>query len=188
MQRDSQKEDSTKSLERRLRVLEDKQAIHDVLMRYCRGVDRGVPDLILSAFHADAVDNHFGVALPFREAVWTIKHPLGGPMQSHNICNELVEICGDVANGETYFLMITRLEHDAKQIDWMLNGRYIDRFERREGEWRIAKRTVVYDTERFDEVEPAPQNFRPAAFTAKAVRGARGAADFSSQVLGKPDR
>lgn len=44
------------AMETRLRLLEDRQAIHEVILRYCRGVDRSDPDLILSAFHDDAID------------------------------------------------------------------------------------------------------------------------------------
>ena len=33
----------TNSIEQRLKRIEDRQAIHDAIMRYCRGVDRGDP-------------------------------------------------------------------------------------------------------------------------------------------------
>ena len=36
----------------------DKQQIHEALMRYARGVDRGDAALICSAYHPDAVDEH----------------------------------------------------------------------------------------------------------------------------------
>ena len=41
-----------------LRQLLDRQAIEDVLFRYCRGVDRGDAALIASAYHPDAIDEH----------------------------------------------------------------------------------------------------------------------------------
>ena len=47
-------------LERRLRSVLDRQEIHDALVRYCRGIDRCDERLVLSAFHADAMDNHTG--------------------------------------------------------------------------------------------------------------------------------
>jgi hypothetical protein len=86
------------TIEGRLRLVEDKQAIHDVIVRYCRGVDRSDPDLVLAAFHDDAIDNHFGVVLPFREAIGTLKAARSGggspPSKTtsmHNICNVLIE-------------------------------------------------------------------------------------------------
>jgi hypothetical protein len=44
--------------ERALQVLLDKQEIHEVLMRYCRGIDRCDAELLRSVYHADAVDDH----------------------------------------------------------------------------------------------------------------------------------
>lgn len=41
-----------------LQELLDRQAIYDVMMRYCRGVDRFDADLITSAYHPDARDDH----------------------------------------------------------------------------------------------------------------------------------
>jgi hypothetical protein len=176
------------ALEKRLRLLEDRQAIHDVILRYCRGVDRSEPDLILSAFHDDAIDNHFGVVLPFREAIATLKAARSGDSPSnttsmHNICNLLIELDGDVARCESYLIVIVRIPKDGGDIDWLHAGRYVDRFERRNGEWRIAYRTVVYDVERFDEVVPAPVGLSQASYLNNAVRGKRGSGDFSYEIF-----
>ena len=50
-----------KDIEGMLRILVDKQEIHEALMRYCRGVDRGDERLTLSVFDEGARDNHHGV-------------------------------------------------------------------------------------------------------------------------------
>jgi hypothetical protein len=175
-------------IEARLRLVEDRQAIHDVIVRYCRGVDRSDPDLVLSAFHDDAIDNHFGVVLPFREAIGTLQAARSGSPPSkttsmHNICNVLIELDGDIARCESYVIVIVRIPQDGGAIDWMHAGRYVDRFERRNGVWRIAHRTVVYDLERFDEVVPAPAGLSQARYLEKAVRGKRGLGDFSYEIL-----
>jgi hypothetical protein len=180
------------TLEARLKLIEDRQAIHDVIVRYCRGVDRSDPDLVLAAFHDDAIDNHFGVVLPFREAIGTLKAARSGgatpPSKTtsmHNICNVLIELDGDVARCESYVIVIVRIpQDDGTAIDWMHAGRYVDRFERRHGEWRITYRTVVYDLERFDEVVPAPAGLSQARYLDSAVRGKRGRGDFSYEILG----
>ena len=178
------------AMEARLRLVEDRQAIHDVIVRYCRGVDRSDPDLVLSAFHDDAIDNHFGVVLPFREAIGTLKAARSGawspPSKTtsmHNICNVLIEVDGDIARCESYVIVIVRIPQDGGAIDWMHAGRYVDRFERRNGEWRIAYRTVVYDLERFDEVVPAPDGLSQGRYLDSAVRGKRGRGDFSYEIL-----
>ena len=41
-----------------VRELKDRQEIYDCLMRYCRGIDRLDRDMLLSAYHPDAVDDH----------------------------------------------------------------------------------------------------------------------------------
>ena len=41
-----------------IRHLIDRQAILDCLTRYCRGVDRFDRELVLSAYHSDAIDDH----------------------------------------------------------------------------------------------------------------------------------
>src|ERR1700761_5598772 len=182
--------DRIEALEARLRRVEDKQAIHDVIVRYCRGVDRSDPDLVLAAFHDDAIDNHFGAVLPFREAIGTLKAARPGAPPSktrsmHNICNVIIDLDGDIARCETYVTVVVRIPHEGKEIDWTHAGRYVDRFERRNGEWRIAYRTVVYDLERFDEVIPAPEGLSQARYLDNAVRGKRGQGDFSYEILKK---
>jgi hypothetical protein len=178
------------TIEARLRLVEDRQAIYDVIVRYCRGVDRSDPDLILTAFHDDAIDNHFGVVLPFREAIGTLKAARSGgrspPSKTtsmHNICNVLIEVDGDIARCESYVIVIVRIAQDGGDIDWMHAGRYVDRFERRNGEWRIAYRTVVYDLERFDEVVSVPDGLSQARYLDNAVRGKRGLGDFSYEIF-----
>ncbi len=177
------------TVETRLKLIEDRQAIHDVIVRYCRGVDRSDPDLVEAAFHDDAIDNHFGVVLPFREAIWTLKAARSGNPPSkttsmHNICNVLIDIDGDVARCESYVIVIVRIPDEAGAIDWLHAGRYVDRFERRSGEWRIAHRTVVYDLERFDPVVAAPDGLPQASYLDHAVRGKRGRSDFSYEIFG----
>lgn len=179
------------AVEKRLGALEDRQAIHDVILRYCRGVDRSEPDLILSAFHDDAIDNHCGVVLPFREAIATLKTARSGRPPSitrsmHNICNVLIELDGDVARCESYLIVIVRIPSTGRDIDRLHAGRYVDRFERRNGGRRIAYRTVVYDVERFGEVVPAPDGPSQAGYLAHAVRGKRGSGDFSYEIFGPP--
>ena len=173
----------------RLKLIEDRQAIHDVIVRYCRGVDRSDPALVMAAFHDDAIDNHFGSSLPFREAIGTLKAARSGggsPSKTtsmHNICNVLIEVDGDIARCESYVIVIVRIPHHGGAVDWTHAGRYVDRFERRNGEWRIAYRTVVYDLERFDEVVPAPGDLSQARYLDNAVRGKRGLGDFSYEIF-----
>lgn len=175
--------DSGSPYGRQLQSLIDRQDIHDVLVRYCHGVDRGDLALILSAFHEDAIDNHSGIE---ERAVDRFRHTveLGRSMfTSHNLTNVLIQLDGDIARSQACFMAWHRFDHDGAKIDWLLCGRYLDRHERRAGEWRIAHRIVVYDCERFDEVERKPAGHAAATALERALWGAKSPADRSYDVL-----
>ena len=150
------------SVEARLRVLEDTQEIRELMMRYARGIDRGDADLVASVFHPDAVNNLGSVPLIGAEAG---KRLTAGRKQSqerkqmgqHFIGNELIEVQGDTAFAEHYFMSYMISEKDGDEYTRTRAGRYLDRLERREGKWKVAFRMVVDDWDRFDKVvEAAP--------------------------------
>jgi hypothetical protein len=139
-------------LESRLRVVVDQQEIHDLLARYCRGVDRRDPALIVDAFHEDGTDDHgAGVVTPAELARGILNSPVPRPYM-HFQGNQLIEIDGDVARAETYFLSFQQRERNGRIYTRTRAGRYIDGLERRKGRWRIAHRMVVDDWNRVDEV------------------------------------
>jgi len=131
-----------------LEELLDKQALHELLMRYCRGVDRNDAELLASVYHSDAYDDHGiyrGDAHGFVE--WVLGRQEGTRSSMHCILNEYFTLDGDVAHGECYFVWCATSPEDAAAPPelTMTGGRYIDRFERRDGEWRIARRQVVLE-------------------------------------------
>ena len=114
--------------------------------KYARGVDRGDPELIMQAFHDDAsiVSGAFnGSAQTFAVEIGKILDQVS-PRVMHTVTNHWVEIAGDSAVGECYVLAYQGLLGDAPQ-DVLTGGRYIDKYERREGEWKISQRTFVLD-------------------------------------------
>lgn len=136
---------SARDLEDRLRALEDQQAIRDVLMRYARGVDRCDLGLLKSAYHEDAYDNHGffeGNAWEFAEFLLATRAQ-DLDFSSHVIGNVFIEVDGDDAQCESYHLAFQRRR--GQEDIQLFAGRYIDRFQRRNGVWAIARRTVVHD-------------------------------------------
>jgi hypothetical protein len=128
----------------RLERAADKLDIIDCLTRFSRGMDRFDRALYLSAFHADAVV----AAGPFvGDAAacydWAMPmHDAGQIATQHNLLNHTIDIDGDVAHGETYYLFVAR---NRDETVWLAGGRYIDRLERRDGEWKIALRTNLIE-------------------------------------------
>lgn len=152
--------------ERAINELIDRQAIHDCLMRYSRGVDRLDRELLMSVYHPDAVDDH-GMFVGGREdfADWVIDmHSTLHISQQHCLMNHSCEIDGSVAHSETYYMFIgMNKQGDPISVS---GGRYVDRFEKRDGTWAIAHRVCVRDWISTDEpIDPDD----PAAFT--AVKG-----------------
>ena len=129
-------------------------AIRDVHLRFCRANDRRDEELTRSCFHPDAViELHEELTVDALIA-------LGREILSrylvtwHNTGNQLVEVDGDAAWAEHYTISSHRIAADeaGPERDFVAHGRYIDRMERRDGEWRIARRKMVLDFTRTDPV------------------------------------
>ena len=128
----------------RLEYAADRIEIQDCLTRFSRGMDRFDRDLYLSAFHPDAemaagpyvgdVPGCWDWAVPMHEAGQIVTH--------HSLLNQTVDIDGDMAHSECYYIFVGRNRDESL---WMAGGRYIDRFERRDGEWKIALRTNIIE-------------------------------------------
>ena len=147
--------DDPPAIGREVRELLDRQAILDCLNRYNRGVDRCDEDLLLSAYHEDATECHGTFTGPPAEFARSIRPAQANWAGSqHHITNHLVEIEGDVAHAETYFLVLS--QRRGESTVGFVGGRYLDRLERREGDWRIALRVVVIDVGADAAARPAP--------------------------------
>jgi ketosteroid isomerase-like protein len=143
----------SQSLERRLQEFLDKEEIRQVMYSYARGTDRCDADMIRAAYHDDAIDDHGSFRGDRETVVATITSNDSGALNSmHHIGNVLIELDGDRANVESYFLACQVRETDGMTYTRLRAGRYVDRFERRDGRWRIARRMVVDDWSRLDEV------------------------------------
>jgi hypothetical protein len=133
--------------EHRLQVVLDKHALHRLLIRYTRGIDRWDKEFVLSVFHPDAHlhhNNFKGRAADFFEFLFD-GDSFGG---QHVIMNELFDVRGDVAFGESYlWSQRSGIGNPSDSMGWPIQriGRYVDRFERRAGEWRIADRRTIIE-------------------------------------------
>jgi hypothetical protein len=128
----------------------DRAAIREVLARYCRAADRCDEELLRSCYHPDALDRHGrfdGSADDF--AAWVIHVQRTSSITTqHAVSNVVIELAGTTAWVESAF-MATHVRPAAEGFDepfldifW---GRYVDRFEQRDGVWAIESREVVHD-------------------------------------------
>lgn len=156
-----------------------KEQITDALLAYARGVDRLDLNRIRATFHPESIadygDMFQGTGDEFAEFIGQV-HP---PMQTHthHLSNVTISVDGDHAGSEAYVIVRTRTTGaDGVQHDTMAFGRYVDRWERRDGTWRIAHRRYLHS---LDVIDPIEMSLFPAT-------GTRDGQDPSFAVLDNP--
>jgi hypothetical protein len=128
-----------------------KQTLHELIAGFSRAADRLDAPAMVALFHPDAsIDSglvrgppaHF--APEFVRWVREYAHVI-----FHAVTNECFQIEGSRASGESCVLALSRLngklEDRGFDRDVLTAGRYLDRFERRSGEWRFIERRFVLD-------------------------------------------
>jgi hypothetical protein len=134
-----------RNIDPELRALLDKQAIFECVNRYARGLDRHDDEMVGSAYHEGARDHHGDfLGDPADFIPWANElHAADWVAHHHHLTTHTVELDGDVAHAETYCIG-TFLRKSEPVVD-MAGGRYVDRLERRDGEWKIVDREVVIE-------------------------------------------
>lgn len=153
----------------------DQQEIADVIYRYCRGIDRRDYDLVRSCYHPDAIDDHGDFRGGVDDFIAHVRSTLGRFERTmHFIGNLLVQPDGDRARVESYCIAHHHLaaSRTKPERDFNVGLRYVDDFERRDGQWRIAARVCAFEWSRIDSV--APDGWTPAD---TATRGHADASD-----------
>lgn len=161
-----------------VRTVADRQAITDLIYRYCRSMDRIDPELGYTIWHEDGTadygDVYQGTGRGFIDFVCathrqTLTH-------SHQISNIILQIDGDRAGSESYVTANLRVMRDEKLLQITAWSRYIDTWSRREGRWGIDRRVAIID---FDEMREVQAMHRDS-------RGRRDRDDPSYAVLRDP--
>jgi hypothetical protein len=131
--------------------------IQSVINNYMRGQDRLLAELHLSAFHADAQVDCGLFAGDAAGFVGFAQGFLGDLQSSHHMLGQIdIQIDGNSATGEVYFLAQHRIQQDQKPYDLFVAGRYIDCYQDRGDGWKIASRKELIDWARSD---PASDSF-----------------------------
>ncbi|MDV7240999.1 MULTISPECIES: nuclear transport factor 2 family protein [Rhodococcus] len=170
--------DDVARLQRDVRYLMDRGEILDCVARHSRGCDRHDSDLLCGTYHDDGIDEHGTSTNKGPDyANWAnAAHAATSLAHTHNITTHTCEIDGDTAHCESYVL-VGLLLNDGVTVQ-LLNGRYLDRLERRDGRWRIAVRRSTVEWSAKADASMLQSRF----FTEKAfLRGTRAKDDLSYQ-------
>ena len=137
--------DNIEQLQRDVRYLKDRLEIQDCIMRHARGVDRHDAELVTSCYHEDGVAAYGSTIVSRPEhADWSNSvHSERFSLHAHHVTNLTCEIEGDVAYCESYAIGVF-LSEDHQRASYV-SARYVDQFERRDGEWKILVRRAMTD-------------------------------------------
>lgn len=138
-----------------LNILQARVEITDVILRYCKALDSRDKQALRRCFHADSQHDHGGFvgtswafcdfAITVLNACVVTQHFVSG--------NIMIAVHRHAADAESYFWAYHRMPPNGDPIfpyaspddDVIMAGRYIDRFEKRDGVWRIAQRRGTLD-------------------------------------------
>jgi hypothetical protein len=156
----------------------DRQAIADLIYRYCRSVDRLDVALGHSIWHEDGRADYGSIYQgPGKGVIDLICAQHRQALHcSHQVTNVLIELNGDRAGSESYVTATLRVLHEDRLRQITVWGRYIDSWSRRSGRWGLDERIAIRD---FDEIRDVTEMARYDA-------GRRDRADPSYKVLDNP--
>lgn len=122
-----------------------RMALEDLAGRYARAIDRRDMELLRSVYHDDAVDEHGTAYQGGVDGFLAAMPGLMGDFEvtQHQIHTKVFEIDCDRADGELYFTAYHRTIAAPRHV--VVHGRYLDNYQKRNGEWKIAHRRLVWD-------------------------------------------
>jgi len=143
--------------EGRSTVVNDRTEIADLVNNWAFFRDQEKWDALSATFHKDGTISlswfdgpHEGFVAASRQLAARsgalLKHYVGGPH---------IRINGDRALSEVNVTIMVRAKTPAGEVDTTSYARFIDRIEKRDGAWKILKRTAVYEKDRVDAVDRA---------------------------------
>ena len=159
----------------KLQRIIDEHEIYQLSVKYMRGQDRLDRELQRSVYWEDATDDRGFFKGKGWDLVDLAQQILSAHRADHHQLGQAkIEIEGDIAFGEVYFQAFHRIEENGLEKDFWIIGRYVDRYEKRGGEWRIAHRTELNDA---CWVHPATDDWLRS--TPEALRGQHSMEDLT---------
>ena len=125
----------------------DKDAIREVMARYCHALDACRFADVAALFTPDGEwTTDYGAAVG-RAAIESLLRDTvpvkgEGPQRKHYITNIIIRIEGDTAHCVSDYLVVRESEHGLMPV---MGGTYRDTFRRHDGGWFIGRKELVHD-------------------------------------------
>ena len=144
------------------------EAIKALSVLYSRACDRLDRELLERVYWPDGGDDHGAFKGSAPDYIdWVMNLLAGWTSSHHDNGNFVIELDGHRATGEVHWTGYYRYDIDGQPHDQVAAGRYLDRYEKRFGEWRIAYRTCISE---FSRVTPVENDWRNTHGTANIGR------------------
>ena len=159
-----------------------KLQIQEQLHRWSRGADRIDLDIMRSVFHPSANINYGYTNGPVEEFLpWVVKfHTEDLVSSAHIIFNTIIEVHGDLAHSEAGVDCRLRYMNENGLSEFTSLARYLDKWERREGDWRIIDRVSVLDCYKTENIQQDPG---VDSWVKELSKGQRNQGDLSYQYV-----
>ncbi len=128
-----------------------KQEIYELSCNYMRGLDRLDAELMHTVFHEDATVDYGFFQGSGKDFVAFAQNALKDHLANHHMIGQVnIQVDGSHATGEVYFQAFHKVVENGARKDLFISGRYVDRYERRDGVWKISFRSEVNDWARME--------------------------------------
>ncbi len=175
------------ALESDIKQVADDSAILQNEMKYTRGLDRHDEPLTREAYWPDAVITYGNVVPVVEIGSWANSVHSKRAAHQHHVTGLTLDIEGDTAHEEGYILFTADVQRDTRfdtngtpspgrllkgTRATLGTGRYINRYERRDGQWKMVVHEYVHDLS---------VSFEPVDLCATACLGRWDTSDLSYQ-------
>lgn len=169
-----------------LKTFIEREKIRDCIACLARGEDRRDAALISASYWPDSTSDYGVFCGNFdKYLAWVVPGSPAIPVTQHVLGQSIIDLRGDTAFVETHVTSYHRVVMIDAERDTVIGGRYLDRMEKREGEWRIAHRTMLYDW--YQDFGPSidwSQGLMGLPFSAGHYSG-RAVGDYSETFFGR---
>jgi hypothetical protein len=141
-------EEQLQELKKQVQALCDKESIREKLMVYGRICDRCDIELAKEVFAEDSICEYgpYFEGTGYELCQWLIDAHGMFSATTHQMTNMLINLDGDRASSETSHVGVVYNDSNSDNVEASLSfSRYLDKWERRDGDWLIVSRKVLSD-------------------------------------------